>query len=114
MTVTLLRDYLQQQHSSISQQLQGVLSPGGSLSPGGGGSPGRFDLTSPLKLNVSVASAGTQTSPCRPLTSSGIAGLVSAAAAAAGGRNISSSIAQVSSCWSRECVYSSIESVSRF
>ena len=103
MTVTLLRDYLQQQHSSISQQLQGVLSPGGSLSPGGGGSPGRFDLTSPLKLNVSVASAGTQTSPCRPLTSSGIAGLVSAAAAA-GGRNISSSIAQVSSCWSRECV----------
>ncbi|CAI8028338.1 Retinoblastoma-like protein 1 [Geodia barretti] len=66
-TVTLLRDYLQQQHSSISQQLQGAISPG--TSPSSGGSPGRLDPASPLRLAVSMASAGTQTSPCRPLSS---------------------------------------------
>ena len=61
-TVTLLRDFLQQQQGSISQQL------GASPAKSGIGSPGRFDPSSPLKV-VSMASAGTQTSPCRPFSS---------------------------------------------
>ena len=89
--MTLLRDYLQQH----SQHLQGAISPGSSTTPG-------FDPTSPLKLAVSVASAGTQTSPCRPLSSAS-SGATAAAAAALSmaslmspGRNLSTAIAQVS------------------
>ena len=62
-TVTLLRDFLQQQQGNICQQL------GASPAKSGGSSPGMFDPSSPLKLAVSMASAGTQTSPCRPLSS---------------------------------------------
>ena len=94
-TVTLLRDYLQQQHSSISQQLQGAISPG--TSPSSGGSPGRLDPASPLRLAVSMASAGTQTSPCRPLSSTSSAPPItlSMAGLLSPGRNLSA-IAQVS------------------
>ena len=62
-TVTLLRDFLQQQQGNICQQLGA--SPAKSSV---GSSPGMFDFTSPLKLSVSMASAGTQTSPCRPIS----------------------------------------------
>ena len=100
-TVTLLRDYLQQQHSNIAQQLQGSLSPGASSA--GAGSPGRLDATSPLKLAVSVASAGTQTSPCRPLTSSAVStssggesSSLSIASLVSAGRHLPTSLVQVS------------------
>lgn len=84
-TVTLLRDFLQQQQGSINQQL------GASPAKSGGGSPGRFDPSSPLKV-VSMASAGTQTSPCRPFTSASL----TAANFTSPPRNISiSTIAQV-------------------
>ena len=96
MTVTLLRDYLQQQHSSISQQLQGAISPG--ASPSSGGSPGKFDPMSPLRLAVSMASAGTQTSPCRPLSSTTSSAAAAVPLSVTGlmspGRNLST-IAQV-------------------
>ena len=67
--MTLLRGFLQQQQQGgISQLLPsgGVNSPV-KFSP----SPGKFAPISPLRLSaVSMASAGTQTSPCRPLVSS--------------------------------------------
>ena len=97
-TVTLLRDFLQQQQSSINQQLVRVASP--AKSSISGGSPGRFDPASPLKFVVSMASAGTQTSPCRPLLSSSISAAAAAAAnVVSPARNISfNSIAQVCMC----------------
>lgn len=88
-TVTLLRDFLQQQQGSINQQL------GTSPAKSGGGSPVRFDPSSPLKV-VSMASAGTQTSPCRPFSSTSLM----AANFTSPARNISiSTIAQVYTCY---------------
>ncbi|CAI8019674.1 hypothetical protein GBAR_LOCUS11814 [Geodia barretti] len=64
-------DYLHAQHSSISQQIQGAISPG--HSPSSGGLAGEVDPESPLRLARAMHGVcGTQTEVGLSSTSSGI------------------------------------------